>query len=326
MILLESIRSSFEQIVEPYLGGSPQNSEIVWTALRPKEIQQKLESKGLRVSYYIASQLLSNANLKKRSYLKSKTMGRSSPLRNDQFEKIASIKEFFMQQGYPIFSIDTKKKELMGNFHRPGHYYDSKPREVNDHDFASFADGKIVPHGIYDLGKNTGYITLGTSRDTSAFVCDNLANYWIKEAQWIYPQQEWMLLLCDGGGSNNARHYIVKQNLCKLAKTIQMNLLIAHYPPYCSKYNPIEHRLFAHLHHAWDGAILSNIQIAKELAQKTSTTKGLSVKVNINQRIYHNKRPVCQKFKDNIDKFIEFDQQIPQWNYAIKYQNVDLIF
>jgi len=320
------LKTSFEQVVEPYIGGSPQQKDIKWTGLKPKEIQGKLEARGFTVSYYIASQLLSNADLRRRSYLKSKTMGKSHPLRNDQFEKIACIKEFFIQQGYPALSIDTKKKELIGNFHRSGHYYDSSPRSVNDHDFESYADGKIIPHGIYDLAQNTGYITLGTSKDTSAFICDNIADFWLRHGQWIYPEQEWMLLLCDGGGSNNANHYIVKQDFCNLAKKIQMNILVAHYPPYCSKYNPIEHRLFSHLNHAWNGCVLSNLQIAKELAEKTSTKTGLSVKVNINQRPYQTKRPVCEKFKSNIDTIIDFDEIIPQWNYAIKYQNVDSIF
>ena len=147
-----------------------------------------------------------------------------------------------------------------------------------------------------------------------------------RNANGFNPEQEWMLLLCDGGGSNNARHYIVKQDFCKLAKKIKMNLLVAHYPPYCSKYNPIEHRLFAQLHHAWNGCVLSSIQIAKELAEKTSTKTGLSVKVNINERQYQTKRPVCEKFKSNIKNIIDFDDDIPQWNYAIKHRNVELIF
>lgn len=320
------LSSSFKQVVEPYTGGSPQDEQKVWTSLRPKEIQGKLESKGFRVSYYIAAELLKDSGLKKRSYLKNATMGKPYALRNDQFEKIACIKEFFLQQGFPVWSIDTKKKELIGNFHRSGHYYDSSSREVNDHDFESFAKGKIVPHGIYDLAQNTGYITLGNSKDTSEFVCDNIANHWLESGQWNYPDSEWILLLCDGGGSNNARHYIVKQDFCNLAKKIQMNLLVAHYPPYCSKYNPIEHRLFAHLHHAWDGAVLSSIQIAKELAEKTSTKTGLSTFVNINSNEYQIKRPVCEKFKSNIKNIIEFDEDIPLLNYAIRHQNVQFIF
>ncbi|MCB0263689.1 MAG: ISAzo13 family transposase [Calditrichaeota bacterium] len=320
------LKTSFEKVVEPYTAGSPQQEDVVWTSLKPKEIQKKLEAKGFKVSYYIASQLLLNSDLRKRSYLKSKTMGKAHPLRNDQFEKIANIKDFFIQQGYPAFSIDTKKKELIGNFHRSGHYYDRSSRSVNDHDFESCADGKITPHGIYDLAQNTGYITLGTSKDTSAFICDNIACFWLQHGQWVYPQQDWMLLLCDGGGSNNATHYIVKQDFCKLAKKIKMNLLVAHYPPYCSKYNPIEHRLFSHLHHAWDGCILSNIQIAKKFAENTSTKTGLRVNVTINQKQYDTKRPVCEKLKSNMNTIIDFDPVIPQWNYAIKYQNVDFIF
>ena len=171
-----------------------------------------------------------------------------------------------------------------------------------------------------------GYITLGSSKDTSEFVCDNIANCWLEHGQWNYPDSNWILLLCDGGGSNNARHYIVKQDFCKLAKKIQMNLFIAHYPPYCSKYNPIEHRLFAHLHHAWDGAVLSSIQIAKELAEKTSTKTGLSAFININSKEYLTRRPVCEKFKSNINDFVDFDDHIPLLNYVIKHQNVQFIF
>ena len=294
--------------------------------MKPKEIQAKLLDKEHSVSYYIAKQLIRFRKLKRRSYLKTVTIGTSSPFRNDQFEKISHLKEYFFSQNLPVFSIDTKKKELLGNFHRSGHYYDKVARHVNDHDFESHADGKIVPHGIYDLAQNKGYMTLGTSKDTSAFVCDNIAHFWKSDLQWVYPNAEWMLIFCDGGGSNNARHYIVKQDFCKLAKYLKMNIMIAHYPPYCSKYNPIEHRLFAHVHHAWDGAIFSNIHIVKELTSNTSTKTGLEVITRINHNKYITKRPVNEVFKKNINDFVIFDENLPQWNYVIKHQNVDLIF
>ena len=317
---------TFLEVVAPYIGGNPQDCAEVWTSLRPKEIQKKLSSKGLEVSYYIACCLISHAGLKRRSYVKNKTMVASHPLRNAQFEKIADLKSTFIEQGCPVLSIDTKKKELIGNFARQGHYYDTDPRVVNDHDFESFAQGKIVPHGIYDIAKNKGYITLGSSKDTSAFVCDNIEQFWEQELKHQYANKDTILIVCDGGGSNNARHYIVKEDLYKLAKKIKMNIRIAHYPPYCSKYNPIEHRLFAHLHHAWEGCTLNSIEIAKELAKNTKTKKGLEVKVNINQKEYETKRKVQKQFKQNLNKIIEFDEQIPQWNYIIKYQNDDVIF
>lgn len=318
--------TTFDQIISPYTGGNPQDTTQIWTSLKPKEIQNKLSDFGYEVSYYIANQLIIFKGLKKRSYLKTITIGKQSPHRNDQFEKISHLKEFFMSENMPVFSIDTKKKELLGNFHRSGHYYDTVHRHVNDHDFESHALGKVIPHGIYDIAQNKGYVTLGCSKDTSAFVCDNIAHFWLSDLQWVYPNEEWMLLLCDGGGSNNARHYIVKQDLCKLAKCLKMNIVIAHYPPYCSKYNPIEHKLFPHIHHAWDGSIFSNIHTVKELTLNTSTKTGLEVEVHINEKKYQTKRPVNEVFKNNINDYIIFDEKLPQWNYVIKHQNVDLIF
>ncbi len=184
---------------------------------------------------------------RKRSYIKDIPLGQSIH-RDEQFKYIAKLKERFLDAGNPVLSIDTKKKELIGCFHRKGHYYDQKFRKVNDHDFLSFAKAKMVPHGIYDIGQNKGYLTMGCSSDTSSFVVDNIIDHWQKDIQWDYLDKEWMLLLCDGGGSNNCRHYIFKQHLCRLARTLEMNILVAHYPPYCSKWNPIEHRLFSQVH------------------------------------------------------------------------------
>lgn len=273
-----------------------------------------MEAQNYQVSFYIIHQLLKNANLRRRSYLKDAS-AHDIPFRNEQFEKIATLKASFLDAGLPVFSIDVKHKELLGNFHRNGQYYDCKYRKVNDHDFRSMADGIVVPHGIYDVGDNFGYMTLGTSKDTSEFFCDNLESYWHSDFQWKYPCADWMLLLCDGGGSNNARHYIVKQDLYQLAQRLDINIVVAHYPPYCSKWNPIEHRLFCHVHRAWDATIFHNIQIVKERAEMTSTKTGLGVKVKINNKEYLTKRKVDPLFKINIKKFVTFDEKLPLWNY-----------
>ena len=226
----------------------------------------------------------------------------------------------------PVLSIDTKAKELLGNFYRKGSYYSDRQRLVNDHDFRSSAQGIVVPHGIYDIGDNFGYLTLGLSKDTSAFVCDNIMAYWQSDLQWKYHNQEWMLLLCDGGGSNNSRHYIVKQDLYKLAQSLDINIVVAHYPPYCSKWNPIEHRLFCHVHRAWEGAVFQNIQLVKELAEMTTTKTGLAVKVRINSNEYKTKRTVIPDFKNEINSFVHFDQNLPQWNYSFLKENQEVIF
>jgi hypothetical protein len=172
-------------------------------------------------------------------------------------------------------------------------------------------------NGIDNCFDNKGYITLGTSKDTSEFVCDNLLFYWQTELQWVYPTAGCMLLLCDGGGSNACLHHIVKHDLHKLSKLLEINILVAHYPAYCSKWNPIEHKLFSHLHRAWKEAVFNDIQIVKKLALETSTTTGLTVKVNINNKNYQTGRKVSDDFMDNINNFITFDDQIPKCNYLI---------
>ena len=268
---------------------------------------------------------MANAGLKKRSYLKAVSL-KNVPNRNEQFEKISLLKSSFLDAGMPVLSIDTKAKEVLGNFYRNGEYYSNRQRLVNDHDFKSYAKGVVIPHGIYDVGDNFGYLSLGLSKDTSAFVCDNIMNYWQSDLQWKYPNQEWLLVLCDGGGSNNSRHYIVKQDFYNLAQILDINIVVAHYPPYCSKWNPIEHRLFCHVHHAWDGAVFQNIQIVKELAEMTSTKTGLAVKVCINSKQYQTGRTVNPIFKNDINSFVYFDEQLPQWNYSFLKTNREVIF
>jgi hypothetical protein len=240
--------------------------------------------------------------------------------RNEQFEYIAKAKELFLSKNQPILSIDSKNKELIGDFYRKGAYYGLKGRPVSDHDFKSLAKAQICPHGIYDVAKNKGYLTIGTSKDTSKFVCDNLQKVWTEHLQFEYPQANTILINCDGGGSNNASHYIVKYDLYLLAQSLQMDLLIMHYPPYCSKWNAIEHRLFCHVSRSWSGQVLDTIQTAYDLAAKTSTKTGLKVEVLLNEKSYFNKREVPGWFKNNINEFVIFDEILPQWNYLIRYK------
>lgn len=321
----EEVKPIFLEVVKDYTAGSPQEQEVKWTNLTPPEIRQKLLEKDCQVSCYDARQLLAHYKFRRRKLLKCETLQQTEG-RNEQFEYIALLKDAFLSNGLPVFSLDTKKKELLGNFCRSGSCYAIEPRKVKDHDFPSFADGKVVPHGVYDIGQNKGYLTLGTSHDTSAFVCDNLEYFWVNEMQWVYPDAEWMLLLCDGGGSNNCRHHIVKQDLWNLAQRLQINIMMAHYPPYCSKWNPIEHSFFCHVHRAWSGTVFENIQIVKELALKTSTTTGLTIDVRINEKHYEIKRKVNEEFKDNLNQYILFSDTLPQWNYSFICQPLEVIF
>lgn len=271
------------------------------------------------VSLYTIGCLLAFYNYRKRTLQKVLCV-KTVAQRNEQFEYITKVKELFLSKNLPVLSIDSKNKELIGDFYRKGAHYGLKGHPVSDHDFKSLAQGQICPHGIYDVGKNKGYLTIGISNDTSQFVCDNLQKVWIDHLQFEYQAANTLLIMCDGGGSNNASHYIVKYDLYLLAQTLQMNLLIMHYPPYCSKWNPIEHRFFCHLSRQWSGQVLQTVQTALDLAAKTNTKTGLKVEVQVNEKIYSHKREVPKWFKDNINNFVSFDENLPQWNYLIKYK------
>jgi hypothetical protein len=233
--------------------------------------------------------------------------------RNEQFENIARLKAEYQAAGNPIISMDTKKKEYLGNFYRAGTLYTQCPLEVYDHDFTSFAEGIVIPHGIYDVLKNTGYINLGTSKDTAEFACDSLRNWWYNQGQHDYPQATSILILCDSGGSNDARHYLFKADLQALADEIGIEIRIAHYPPYTSKYNPIDHRLFPHVTRACRGAIFTSLDLVKQLMQTTKTRQGLTVVVQIIDKVYQTGREVSAEFKKHLP--IRFDEYLPQWNY-----------
>jgi len=154
------------------------------------------------------------------------------------------LKQQYFASPNPMLSIDTKKRELMGLFYRKGKLYVQETLCVYDHDFPSFGTGIVIPHGLYDLKRNFGSLNLGTSKDTSAFACDSLYQWWPANGQVIYPQAQALLLLCDGGGSNSVTHHIFKEDLQHLAERIGLEIRVAHYPPYTSKYNPIEQCLF----------------------------------------------------------------------------------
>lgn len=238
---------------------------------------------------------------------------KDSKHRNAQFEKITRLKASYQAAGNPVISMDTKKKEYVGNFYRDGHAYTRETLVAFDHDFNSFAEGIIIPHGLYDLLHNTGYINLGTSKDTSEFACDSLRNWWYNQGQVDYPQATSLLLLCDGGGSNNARHYVFKSDLQHLANEIGIEIRIAHYPPYASKYNPIEHRLFPHVTRACQGVLFKSVELVKHLMERTHTQPGLKVTVQIIDKLYQTGRKVADDFKHNMP--IIFDEHLPQWNY-----------
>ncbi len=187
-----------------------------------------------------------------------------------------------------------------------------------DHDWKSLATGVAIPHGLYDLQRNTGYLQLGTSHDTAECACDAIRHWWREHGQHHYLTATSILLLCDGGGSNSSRQYLFKQDLQALVNELGIEIRIAHYPPYTSKYNPIEHRLFPHLTRACQGVIFESVDMVKDLMARAKTQTGLSVVVNLVDKVYQTGRKVAEDFKQTMS--IVFDQYLPQWNYTAQPQ------
>ena len=204
---------------------------------------------------------------------------------------------------------------MIGNLFRPGTLYTQETLTTLDHDFPSLAEGIAIPHGIYDLKKNQGYITLGTSHDTSEFAGDCLRNWWQRQGQADYPEAKSLLVLCDGGGSNACRTYLFKEALAKFAQETGLEVRVAHYPSYTSKYNPIEHRLFPHVTRACQGVIFTGIEMVKELMSKASTRAGLRVSVDILDQFYQPGRKVAADVKERMR--VLFDEELSHWNYRV---------
>lgn len=191
-----------------------------------------------------------------------------------------------------------------------------------DHDWPSLATGVAIPHGLYDLKRNHGFVTLGTSHDTSEFACDSLRWWWQTYGRHDYLDATSILLLCDGGGSNRSNTYLFKLDLAKFAQETGLTVRVAHYPPYTSKYNPIEHRLFPHLTRACQGVIFTSIELVQELMAKASTRTGLRVTVNILKKVYQTGRQVAADVKEQIR--IVRDEALANWNYIIPSSQPEL--
>lgn len=210
---------------------------------------------------------------------------------------------------------------MIGNLFREGRIYTSETIEVFDHDFPSLAEGVAVPHTLYDIGRNEAYVSIGTSRDTSEFACDSIRHWWNTYGKQHYPNATSILMLMDGGGSNSSRHYLFKQDLQAVADEIGVEIRIAHFPPYTSKWNPVEHRVFPHITRSMQGVVLSTHQLAKELIEKTTTTAGLKVFASIFNKVYETGRKVATGFKESMR--IVFDEHLRLWNYVAAPKRVE---
>jgi hypothetical protein len=307
------IDEKFLRVLQEHTAGDPMDDTVRWTDLTVGEIAERFQADhGMRVSTFVVRKLLKKHHYRRRKAQKKQTM-KAVEHRNEQFANIQRLKADYEAAGNPIVSMDTKKKEHLGNFYREGHLYTLEELRAYDHDFHSFAQGVIIPHSFYDVRLNVGYIHVGTSHDTSEFACDSFRKWWFTYGCIHYPVATSILVLCDGGGSNSSRHHIFKHDLQRVADEIGVEIRIAHYPPYCSKYNPIEHRLFPHLTRACQGVLFTSLDVVKHLMEKTHTKTGLKVFVHLLDKVYQTGRKVTEELKQNLH--ILHDAFLAQWNY-----------
>ena len=275
-------------------------------------MQEILKEHFISVSCPVIKKILKSCHYVRRKMRKCKSL-KETENRNGQFEHIAKLKGQFIEKQLPVLSIDTKKKEMSGNFYREGKVFCRQAPEVNDHDFKSFSDGTVVPHGIYGVGKNTCCMSIGTNRDTAEFVMDNIEYHWSNSIKNDYSHAGKMLVLCDGGGSNSSSHYAVKEQFKKLAEKLHMQTVVAHYPPYCSKWNHVEHKAFSYISKKWQGVVFKDYNTIKELAEQTTTKTGFSVKAYINTKLYQTGKKASDEFMQTMP--VIFNKFLPKWNY-----------
>ncbi|MGB3779335.1 MAG: ISAzo13 family transposase [Tunicatimonas sp.] len=271
--------------ITEHRAGSPTDESIYWIPLKPREIAQGFaERHGIMISNGLVKRHLKVMGYKYRKMSKQLATGQCAD-RQAQFRVIFTLIAV-MSTETPIISMDCKKKERLGNLYRTGKCYTQQPIEVYDHDYHYLSEGSVVPHGIYDMQSNQAYLSIGTNHETASFIADNLCWWWTEFGIHDYPDACTILVLCDAGGANSYRHHAFKKQMLHLAQQIGIDFIICHYPPYASKHNPIEHRLFPHLHRAMEGVVFTSYQLVKKLIEKTTTSTGLKVKVRINDRYY----------------------------------------
>ena len=287
----------------------------LWTGKRLRNISSELAQLGLRVCPNTVRRLLDEVGYALHANRKS-LCGNTSPFRDQQFALLNHQRQEFTLSGYPIISVDTKKKELVGPFKNNGRVWSRDPILVQDHDFRSQAKGMAIPYGIYDLQANRGMVVVGTSHDTAAFAVDAICRWWQREGRQRYPKAPELLILADSGGSNGARCRAWKLALQeKLVDPYLLGVTVCHYPTGASKWNPVEHRLFSEISKHWSGQPLTDYETIVRLIRGTRTQTGLVVKSTLNTKPYHTDIQVSKQQIDQLD-FLKHPQ-LPVWNYTL---------
>jgi transposase len=310
-----NILEKLEALVDPVTRGDPR-SPLRWTCKSTRHLSQELGRKGYSISNVTVADLLHRLDYSLQANAKT-LEGASHPDRDAQFQYINSRVKGFLRRHQPVISVDTKKKELVGNFKNGGKEWQPKrePEKVEIHDFASPEFPKVIPYGVYDIGKNMGWINVGTDHDTASFAVASIRRWWFGMGREIYPSATDLLICADCGGSNGYRVRLWKIELQNLASETGLRITICHFPPGTSKWNKVEHRLFSHISMNWRGRPLVSHEVIVKLIGETTTSIGLEVKAQLDKRRY----PVKVKVTDEEMKIVKIRPHKfhGEWNYSI---------
>lgn len=314
-----------ERIMKDETAGDPMTG-LKWTKKTTEKIAEELANAGIIVSARTVGRLLVKMHFSLKTCRKNIEAGRKNKpgdrrRRDQQFRKVKRLRQQFEQEGLPVISIDSKKKEKVGNFKNDGKTWRNEPKEVFDHDFPSNAKGKAIPYGIYDTQKNKALVVVGTSSETPEFATDAIEQWWRLPGRNDYKSANQLMILADCGGGNGYRSTVWKRDIQeKLCNRHGLTVTISHYPPGASKWNPIEHRLFSEISRNWSGVPLDSHETVLNYISTTTTKTGLKVKAVLNQKIYLKGQSASQLELDSLN--ITKDRQLPDWNYTIRPQNI----
>jgi hypothetical protein len=298
-------------------------SEQKWQRSSLRHLMDEMERLGYWISHTTIARLLKGMDYSLKVNAK-RLSGSDHPDRDRQFQYIAAQKALFQQAGLPIISVDSKKKELIGNFKNPGQEWCREARAVNDHDFEQDALGKAVPYGLYDLMHNHGYVYVGQSADTPQFAVEVIVRWWREIGKSLFLDADKILILADAGGSNGCRPRLWKQQLQELlADQLGLEVTVCHYPTGASKWNPIEHRLFGPISINWAGKPLETFEFMLACIRGTVTQTGLRVDAFLVEKVYEKGIKVAKEIMQTLQ--IEWHTVCPRWNYTIKPRQAPIV-
>lgn len=315
-----NILTDLENLVEPLSRGDPE-SPLRWTCKSTYNLGAELVEQGYQISQRKVGDLLSELGYSLQSNRKTEEGGHH-PDRNAQFEYINETVKTFQKQGWPAVSVDTKKKENIGNYANKGQAYQPKgqSKKVNVYDFVNKELGKVAPYGIYDLSSNEGFVNVGISADTAEFAVNSIRSWWSEMGKEKYPSAPELLITADCGGSNGYRVRLWKIELQKLADEIGMTINVCHFPPGTSKWNKIEHKMFCHISRNWRGEPLITRETVVNLIGNTKTKNGLTIRAKLDENIYEKGKEITDEELNAIH--LEKSDFHGEWNYKIKPKNM----